>query len=48
MFNRLLSVEQRAACHYIAAMLRYRLRDIGRNDMCICGSEKKYKKCHGQ
>ncbi len=21
--------------------------DIGRNDLCFCGSEKKYKKCHG-
>lgn len=20
---------------------------IGRNDPCFCGSEKKYKKCHG-
>ncbi len=21
---------------------------IGRNDPCPCGSQKKYKKCHGQ
>ena len=21
---------------------------IGRNDLCPCGSGKKYKKCHGQ
>jgi hypothetical protein len=21
--------------------------DIGRNDLCHCGSQKKYKKCHG-
>ena len=23
------------------------LRDVGRNDPCPCGSQKKFKKCHG-
>jgi uncharacterized protein YecA (UPF0149 family) len=23
------------------------LKDVGRNDPCPCGSEKKFKKCHG-
>lgn len=27
--------------------LRNPLKDIGRNDPCPCGSQKKYKKCHG-
>ncbi|MDY0249710.1 MAG: SEC-C metal-binding domain-containing protein [Pseudomonas sp.] len=27
--------------------VRNPLKEIGRNDPCPCGSEKKYKKCHG-
>lgn len=27
--------------------VRNPLKAIGRNDICPCGSEKKYKKCHG-
>lgn len=27
--------------------VRNPLKAIGRNDPCPCGSEKKYKKCHG-
>ncbi|MCF5428315.1 SEC-C metal-binding domain-containing protein, partial [Pseudomonas syringae] len=23
------------------------LKDVGRNDPCPCGSDKKFKKCHG-
>ncbi len=23
-------------------------KDVGRNDLCPCGSGKKYKKCHGK
>jgi uncharacterized protein YecA (UPF0149 family) len=23
------------------------LKDVGRNDPCPCGSQKKFKKCHG-
>ncbi len=26
---------------------RNALRDVGRNDPCPCGSQKKFKKCHG-
>ena len=27
--------------------VRNPLKDVGRNDPCPCGSQKKYKKCHG-
>ncbi|HHX35122.1 MAG TPA: zinc chelation protein SecC [Gammaproteobacteria bacterium] len=27
--------------------VRNPLKAIGRNDPCPCGSQKKYKKCHG-
>jgi len=27
--------------------VRNALKDVGRNDPCPCGSEKKFKKCHG-
>lgn len=27
--------------------VRNPLRTVGRNDPCPCGSQKKYKKCHG-
>ncbi|MDB5983277.1 MAG: secA1 [Pseudomonas sp.] len=27
--------------------VRNTLKDVGRNDPCPCGSEKKFKKCHG-
>ena len=27
--------------------VRNPLKEIGRNDPCPCGSQKKYKKCHG-
>jgi len=27
--------------------VRNALKDVGRNDPCPCGSDKKYKKCHG-
>nr|WP_245955302.1 SEC-C metal-binding domain-containing protein [Kushneria indalinina] len=23
------------------------MKDVGRNDPCPCGSQKKFKKCHG-
>ncbi len=29
------------------AIRSYKLGYIGRNDLCYCGSGKKYKKCHG-
>jgi len=25
-----------------------KIKDIGRNDKCPCGSGKKFKKCHGK
>ena len=25
----------------------FKLKDVGRNDGCPCGSGKKFKKCHG-
>ena len=27
--------------------VRNKLKDVGRNDPCPCGSSKKFKKCHG-
>ena len=27
--------------------VRNALKDVGRNDPCPCGSNKKFKKCHG-
>ena len=27
--------------------VRNALKDVGRNDPCPCGSQKKFKKCHG-
>ncbi|MDY7219056.1 SEC-C metal-binding domain-containing protein [Denitrificimonas sp. JX-1] len=27
--------------------VRNPFKDIGRNDPCPCGSQKKFKKCHG-
>ncbi|WP_425373164.1 SEC-C metal-binding domain-containing protein [Klebsiella pneumoniae] len=27
--------------------MRNPLKAVGRNDPCPCGSEKKFKKCHG-
>jgi uncharacterized protein YecA (UPF0149 family) len=27
--------------------VRNTLKDVGRNDPCPCGSDKKFKKCHG-
>ena len=30
-----------------AAQLRRPVRDVGRNNLCPCGSGKKYKRCHG-
>ncbi|ARU89427.1 SEC-C metal-binding domain-containing protein [Pseudomonas sp. M30-35] len=27
--------------------VRNELKDVGRNDPCPCGSQKKFKKCHG-
>jgi preprotein translocase subunit SecA len=31
-----------------ATAQRQLLRKVGRNDLCPCGSGKKYKRCHGQ
>ena len=27
---------------------RLKFKDVGRNDICLCGSGKKYKKCCGK
>jgi uncharacterized protein YecA (UPF0149 family) len=27
--------------------VRNPLKEVGRNDPCPCGSQKKFKKCHG-
>jgi preprotein translocase subunit SecA len=32
----------------VAAAMRRDGKKVGRNDLCPCGSGKKYKKCHGQ
>lgn len=34
-------------CNHSHDPVRNPLKDVGRNDPCPCGSEKKYKKCHG-
>ncbi len=33
--------------HSLAPIIRQAPK-IGRNDLCLCGSQKKYKKCCGQ
>ncbi|MDP3848220.1 MAG: SEC-C metal-binding domain-containing protein [Pseudomonas sp.] len=33
--------------HAHAEPVRNPLKDVGRNDPCPCGSQKKFKKCHG-
>ena len=32
---------------HVAEPIRRSEPKVGRNDPCPCGSEKKYKKCHG-
>ncbi|MCD1638459.1 SEC-C metal-binding domain-containing protein [Stutzerimonas frequens] len=34
-------------CNHGHEPARNPLKDVGRNDPCPCGSQKKYKKCHG-
>lgn len=34
-------------CNHSHEPVRNPLKDVGRNDPCPCGSQKKYKKCHG-
>ena len=34
-------------CEEKKAILRREGRKIGRNEKCPCGSNKKYKRCHG-
>jgi uncharacterized protein YecA (UPF0149 family) len=34
-------------CNHSHDPVRNPLKDVGRNDPCPCGSQKKYKKCHG-
>ncbi|MHA6476819.1 SEC-C metal-binding domain-containing protein [Stutzerimonas sp. KH-1] len=34
-------------CNHGHEPVRNPLKDVGRNDPCPCGSQKKYKKCHG-
>lgn len=31
---------------YLAEMINYARYDLGRNDLCLCDSGKKYKRCH--
>lgn len=33
--------------HAPQAPVRNALKNVGRNDPCPCGSQKKFKKCHG-
>jgi uncharacterized protein YecA (UPF0149 family) len=33
--------------HAPSEPLRNPLKDVGRNDPCPCGSQRKFKKCHG-
>jgi preprotein translocase subunit SecA len=42
------AVGQKAALPERQASLAPKGREIGRNDLCPCGSGKKYKKCHGK
>ena len=34
-------------CNHSHDPVRNPLKDVGRNDSCPCGSQKKFKKCHG-
>ncbi len=34
-------------CNHSHQPVRNPLKDVGRNDPCPCGSQQKYKKCHG-
>ncbi len=34
-------------CNHGHDPVRNPLKDVGRNDPCPCGSQKKFKKCHG-
>ncbi len=34
-------------CNHSHDPVRNPLKGVGRNDPCPCGSEKKFKKCHG-
>lgn len=34
-------------CNHASEPVRNLLKDVGRNDPCPCGSQKKFKKCHG-
>lgn len=34
-------------CNHSHEPVRNPLKDVGRNDPCPCGSQQKYKKCHG-
>lgn len=34
-------------CNHSQDPVRNALKDVGRNDPCPCGSQKKFKKCHG-
>jgi uncharacterized protein YecA (UPF0149 family) len=34
-------------CNHGQEPARNALKDVGRNDPCPCGSQKKFKKCHG-
>ncbi|MYC31343.1 MAG: hypothetical protein F4X65_14855 [Chloroflexi bacterium] len=36
------------ACEEKKAILRQEGRKIGRNEKCPCGSNRKYKRCHGK
>ncbi|NMY42906.1 zinc chelation protein SecC [Pseudomonas sp. WS 5013] len=33
--------------HHHQEPVRNPLKEVGRNDLCPCGSQKKFKKCHG-
>lgn len=34
-------------CNHAQEPVRNPLKEVGRNDPCPCGSQKKFKKCHG-
>ena len=36
------------SCEEKRSILRQEGRKIGRNEKCPCGSNKKYKRCHGK
>jgi preprotein translocase subunit SecA len=41
-------LEERKADKIIDDKVHFNGQKVGRNDLCPCGSGKKFKKCHGE